>query len=423
MKTYKLLSTLALCGLLTACGAPAGDQVAKSDLLRDTSPIVPSEDLDAVVRGNNDFAVDLYGALRLADGNLVSPPYSISTALAMTYAGARGDTESQMADAMDFYLRQENLHPAFNALDLKLESSPQTEPGAEQPLRLRIANAVWAERTYHFLPEFLDTLALNYGAGVRLADFVNSADASRKEINNWVSDETEGKINDLIPEGAIDALTRMVLVNAIYFKADWQAQFSPDSTWEAPFHLLDGSQVDVPTMHQGMFTRFAGGDDWQAIELPYAGETAAMVILVPDEGKFEQFESTLDAQTVSTILAGMEPTSVELALPKFEFTSEIGLADPLRSLGMRDAFDQGHADLSGMDGTRELYISAVLHKAFVAVDEEGTEAAAATGVIVGATGAPLFEVTLTVDRPFIFLIRDLETGQILFMGRVVNPAP
>lgn len=422
MNTYKLLSILALSALLAACGTPAGNQVAKSELARDPSPAVTREDLDALVAGNNAFALDLYQVLRGADGNLVYSPFSMSIALAMTYAGARGETESQMAQALHFDLPQERLHPAFNALDLQLESSPQVESEAEQPLQLRIANAVWAEQTYQFLPAFLDTLALNYGAGVRLADFMNASEASRREINGWVSDETEGKIKDLIPEGAVDALTRMVLVNAIYFKADWQAQFSPDSTFDAPFHLLDGSQVELPTMHQGLFTRFAVGGDWQAIELPYVGETAAMVILVPDEGAFEQFESGLNAELLSTILTNMEPTSVELALPKFEFTSEMGLADPLKSLGMRDAFQEGQADLSGMDGTHELYISAVVHKAFVAVDEEGTEAAAATGVIVGVTSAPLFEVTLTIDRPFIFLIRDLQTGQILFIGRVLNPA-
>jgi serpin B len=188
------------------------------------------------------------------------------------------------------------------------------------------------------------------------------------------------------------------------------------------FHLLDGNQAGVPTMNQGMHIPYAAGDGWQAVELPYAGETAAMDVLVPDEGNFEQFDSSLDLETATAILASLQPRAVQLSLPKFEFTSQFGLADQLSALGMIDAFDPNRADLSGMTGTRDLYISAVVHKAFVALDEKGTEAAAATAVIVGATGAPLFDVVLTIDRPFILIIRDLKTGQILFLGRVTDPS-
>jgi serpin B len=407
--------------LLSACGTSSSASIAKSDLQRVTARDTPPDDIQTLVNNNNAFAFDLYRSLQTEGGNLIYSPYSISLALAMTYAGARGETESQMAQTLHF-LPQDQLHPAFNALDLQLAERGKAPSEDETPLQLDIANAVWAEQTYPFLQSFLDTIALNYGAGIRLADFINQYEAVRKEINNWVSDQTEAKIKDLIPEGVLDSDTRMALVNAIYFKADWLSPFNADSTRDAPFHLLDGSEVTVPTMNQDAFIPYAKGDGWQAIELAYQGETAAMDIIVPDEGRFEEVESSLDYETASAILSNLQPTSVTLSLPKFKFESEFGLADQLKALGMPDAFDPHIADFSGMSERNDLYISAVLHKAFVAVDEKGTEAAAATAVIVGVTSAPVFDVTLTVDRPFIFLIRDIPTGQILFVGRVLNPA-
>jgi len=262
---------------------------------------------------------------------------------------------------------------------------------------------------------------MNYGAGIHLADFITQPDAARREINDWVAGQTKDKIKDLLPEGVPDPMTRMVLVNAIYFKADWVRQFDPNSTSDQPFHLLDGSEVQARMMSRGLGIPYAQGNGYQAVELPYVGGTAAMDILVPDEGNFTQFETALDAGRLVQILGDMQPTSVQFGMPRFSFTSQFGLADQLSALGMADAFDPVLADFSGMDGQRDLYVSAVIHKAFVAVDEKGTEAAAATGVIMEATGAPLFEVNLTIDRPFIFLIRDLPSGQILFVGRVLDP--
>ena len=411
----------ALSLLLSACGPSPSASIAQSDLQRVTAPDAPPGDIQALVENNNIFAFDLYRSLQAQDGNLFYSPYSISLALAMTYAGARGATESQMAQTLPF-LPQDQLHPAFNALDLQLAERGKAASDEETPLQLNIANAVWAEQTYPFLQSFLDTIALNYGAGIRLADFINQYEAVRKEINNWVSDQTEDKIKDLIPEGVLDTNTRMALVNAIYFKADWLHPFDADSTRDAPFHLLDGSEVTVPMMNQGTFIPYAKGDGFQAIELAYQGETAAMDVIVPDEGRFEEVESSLDYETASDGLGSLQPTSVSLGLPKFKFESAFGLADQLKALGMTDAFDPDQADFTGMSERNDLYISAVVHKAFVAVDEKGTEAAAATAVIVGVTSAPLFDVTLTIDRPFIFLIRDIPTGQILLVGRVLNPA-
>jgi serpin B len=427
MKTpllYKLSIVITAFSLiLSACGLSPSSSIAKSNLQRVTSPDTPPNDIQTLVDNNNAFAFDLYRSLH-ADaqgGNLIYSPYSISLALAMTYAGAGGETESQMAQTLHF-LPQDQLHPAFNALDLQLAERGKASSEDQAPLQLKIANAVWAEQTYPFLQSFLDTIGLNYGAGIRLGDFINQYEAVRREINDWVSDQTEGRIKDLIPEGVLDSDTRMALVNAIYFKADWLNPFEADSTHDAPFHLLDGSEVTVPMMNQDAFIPYAKGDGWQAIELAYAGEMAAMDILVPDEDSFEEVESSLDYETASAILSNLQPTSVALALPKFKFESEFGLADQLKALGMPDAFDPDKADFSGMSDRNDLYISAVLHKAFVAVDEKGTEAAAATAVIVGVTSAPAFDVTLTIDRPFIFLIRDIPTGQILFVGRVLNPA-
>jgi serpin B len=418
-KIYTVLIALSL--LLGACGPSPAASLAKSDLQRITAPDIPPDDLRALVDNNNAFAFDLFRSVRTQDGNLIYSPYSISLALAMTYAGARGATESQMAQTLHF-LPQDQLHPAFNALDLQLAEHGKAQSEEETPFQLNIANAVWAEQTYPFLQSFLDTIALNYGGGIRLADFINGYEAVRKEINNWVSDQTEEKIKDLIPEGVLSPDTRMALVNAIYFKADWLSPFNADSTRDAPFQLLDGSEVTVPTMNQDAFIPYSKGNGWQAIEMAYQGETAAMDIIVPDEGRFKEVEASLDPQTASAILSNLQPTSVSLGLPKFKFESEFRLADQLKALGMPDAFDPDIADFSGMSERNDLYISAVLHKAFVAVDEKGTEAAAATAVIVDVASAPVFDVTLTIDRPFIFLIRDIPTGQILFVGRVLNPA-
>lgn len=417
-RTFSVLILFAL--LLSACSGTSAN-VAQSSVRRDTKPSIPESDVQTLVMGNNAFAFDLYHSLRAEDGNMILSPYSISLALAMTYAGARGETELQMADTLHFTLGQ-NSHPAFNSLDLGLAQRGTGNDKDQEPMQLRIANAVWAEQTQTFLPDFLDTLARNYGAGVRLSDFINSFEPARKEINKWVEDQTEDRIKDLLTEGTVNADTRMVLVNAIYFKADWLQQFEKESTGDEDFHLLDGGTIQVPTMHNEVYVPYAEGDGWQAIDLPYAGDTASMTILLPADGNFESFDSNLDSATLDSILAAMQPTSVNLSLPKFSFTRDFGLADQLVGLGMSDAFDPNLADFSGMTGERDLFISDVIHKAFVAVDEEGTEAAAATAVIMETASARISEIIFTADRSFIFLIRDTISGQILFMGRVVNPA-
>ena len=420
--THKLFSiAILLSTILAACSPSASINMAESNKNRERNPSVSVDEIKNLVDGNNAFALDLYNTLRSENGNLILSPYSISLALAMTYAGARGDTEAQMAQTLHFSPQNE-LHPSFNTLDLELKKEPINLDKDQEPMQLNIANAVWAEQTFSFLPEFLDTIAVNYGAGVSLADFVNKPNEERVTINNWVSDQTEDKINDLLPDGSISPDTRMVLVNAIYFKADWLDQFDANDTSDFPFNLLDGTQVNVPMMGQGMFIPYTQGDGYTAVELPYAGETAAMDIIVPDASRFEEIESTLTRDMFNEIIGNMSQTSLMLGLPKFKLESSFGLPSTLSQLGMADAFDADLADFSGMTGQKDLFIGDVIHKAFVAVDEEGTEAAAATAVIMELAGAIMHDVNLIIDRPFIFVIRDTVNGQILFVGRVLNPA-
>ena len=403
---------------------PEQAQVAQSETQRVTSPAVPEPDLEELVAGNSAFAFDLYQAVRGSQGNLLYSPYSISIALAMTYSGARGETKQQMADTLSFTLPDDRLHPAFNALDLELARRGEDPQGGEGfRFQLNIANAIWGQEGYAFLPEFLDVLAENYGAGLRLLDFVSAPEESRLAINDWVSDQTEGKIQDLMPQDVINALTRLVLTNAIYFNAGWAFPFEPQDTEEGPFHLLDGGEVTVPMMKQSHEFRYAEGEEYQAVSLGYGGSGVSMVLLVPRAGQFEAFESSLNAERVDAIVRDLEQGIgrwiVNLSMPKFDFESSFDLVETLATMGMPDAFSET-ADFSGMTGSRELLISAVVHKAFISVDEEGTEAAAATGVGM-PTSVPEGPVELTVDRPFVFLIRDSRTGAVLFGGRVVDP--
>ncbi len=430
-----ILAAVALCvtasALLAVCGG-LQDSAAAAEMRSDrerASPATGSADMAALADSNSTFAFDLYHALRGQDGNLFYSPHSISLALAMTYAGAGGQTESQMADALRFSLPPDRLHLAFNALDQKLASRGeglQDEDG--EGFRLNIVNAVWGQREHPFREPFLDVLAESYGAGVRQADFRETPEESRLAINDWVAENTEDRIRDLIPPGVINSLTRMVLTNAIYFNASWTYPFHEADTRQYPFHLPDGGSVDVPMMRTSEDFGYAAGDGYQAVDLPYAGNELSMTVLLPDEGRFREFEESLDAALAERIIEGLGSRYVTLDLPRFEFESEFRLGETLKFMGMSDAFDSAASDFSGMDGRsclagdpECLFIREVVHKAFVSVDEAGTEAAAATAVMMQAESAPPDPVSVTVDRPFIFLIRDRETGAVLFVGRVEEP--
>jgi len=404
---------------VAACAQPVAGAVLQSDKPRVVPQSIIPEDLDTLVDGNTAFAFDLYKILKDEKGNLFYSPYSISQALAMTYAGARGETEKQMAAALEFRLAQDRLHYNFNALDVILASRGQGAAGKDgKGFRLNIVNAIWGQQGFEFLDSYLDTLAENYGAGLRLLDFINETEPSRITINDWVSDQTEQRIKDLIPPGAIDAMTRLVLTNAIYFNAAWENQFDEKATTNGDFHVLDGSTVTVPTMHQSQSFGYASGDGYLAVELPYDGEELSMVIVMPEAGSFDSFEATLSDEKITGIISSIGPQYIMLSMPKWEYDYTLGLKDALTRLGMGQAFTAS-ADFSGMDGRKDLYIQDVLHKAFVSVDEAGTEAAAATAVIVGIVSLP---AEVTIDRPFIYFIRDIETGAILFVGRVIDPS-
>lgn len=398
----------------------ASFSVAASDLGREFNPEVNDNDYEALLQGNRRFALDLYQELRSQGeeaGNQLYSPYSISVALAMTWAGARGNTANEMADTLHFTLEQEEFHPAFNKLDLYLRSLGQETEDEE--FILSIENSIWGEKTYTFLDDYLDLLAVNYGAAMNLLDFLHHPDESRGIINQWVEDKTYGRIEDLLPLGSIDPLTRLVLTNAVYFYGSWSHQFDEESTSDGIFNALDGGQVTVSMMEQTEVFRYMSGDGFQAIDLPYEGEEAGMLIIVPDEGTFEAFEQTFDTETLGVILEGLTSTNVTIYLPKWKFIAEYELKETLQTMGMVDAFTA--ADFSGIDGTHDLFIDEVFHKAFVAVDEYGTEAAAATAVVVSLTAVPDPPVPLQIDRPFIFLIMDYETETILFAGRMTNP--
>lgn len=423
---------LLLIGVLlvtSGCGSPVAAGVVQSEKPREETPEVAPETMSTLVDANTQFAFDLYQGLRAGDaGNLFYSPYSISLALAMTYAGAEGATAQQMAETLHFTLPEEQLHPAFNALDQELAArnptTEETDDSEETAFKLRIANAIWGQAGYTFRDEFLDTLAANYGSGLRTLDFQSAPEASRETINGWVSEQTEGRITDLLPSGTIDALTRMVLTNAIYFNAAWINQFEAEVTRDDTFNLLDGSQITVPMMFQREEFRYTEGTNYQAVELPYK-QGFAMVILLPQAGQFPQFEETLDAAQVQTVVGEMAAREVILSMPKFEFEgTSFSLRSLLTAMGMPDAFNPDAADFSGMDGTRELFISDLLHQASITVDEAGTEAAAATAAVIGVTSAMPPEdepVEMTIDRPFVFMIRDTNTGAVLFVGRVMNP--
>ena len=406
--------------LLSACGGRGTVKEAQSSRAREKNPNISAADSQALVEGNNTFALNLYQALRSQDGNMILSPFSISLALAMTYAGARGDTEAQMADVLHFS-PQEQIHPAFNALDLALEDSSLVLDEDQEPMKLSVANSIWAEQTMNFLPDFLDTLSVNYGAGIRLLDFANKPDPSRREINDWVSDETKGKIKNLLPQNSVDANTKMVLVNAIYFNANWLKPFDANDSYDGVFQLLDGSEARVRMMGMQSDLNYMVGDGYAMVELPYAGGTAAMDLLVPKEGNFKEIEAQVDKEMLDDALVQLKPTSLNLRMPKFTFDSFFPLSDTLKGMGMPLAFDSGNADFSGMTNDQELFIGDVIHKAFVWVDEKGTEAAAATAVIMEAASAALAQESLIIDHPFLFFIRDAKSGQILFMGRVLKP--
>ncbi|ELZ78067.1 serine protease inhibitor family protein [Haloferax larsenii JCM 13917] len=388
-------------------------------------PNVDDERLASLASGNAEFALDLHAHLASQDGgNQFLSPYSISVALAMTYAGARGDTRKQMEETLHYTLG-EDIHPAFSNLQAALEErETATGPGSEEELdafQLAVANALWGRESYAFSEEFLGSLEEHYGAGLQRADFANNPDGERKRINDWVADQTEGRIENLLPDGSIKQETTLVLTNAIYFMANWQHKFDPEKTDDGTFTALDGSESTVPMMKQDLRTNYADLPGAQAVELPYVGREVSMVLILPDEGTFEEFEQNLDASQLFGIFDELSDAEGTLAVPRFEFKTKAKLKTALSDLGMPVAF-QKTANFSGMsaDGQQNLKIDDVHHEAFVSVDEEGTEATGATAAVAEFTSLPPSWGELRFDRPFLFAIRDRPTDAVLFLGRVVD---
>ena len=408
---------LAIAVLAWGCAAPAraaGITEATASATR-----APGSDAAAAraADGVNSFGFDLYALVGKSGGNLVFSPASIELALAMARAGANGQTASQM-DAV--------LHLAadggdgMNSLDQALANLSGTfkdDAGKDVQLKLRIANAPFAQRGMPLEKAYLETLATRFGAGLRLVDFKQDAAGACKLINGWVSDQTEKRIPKLL--ASLDPDTRLVLVNAIYLKAPWQTAFLETATVPAPFTTASGTQVSVPTMNNTFGGRYASGSGWQAAELPYVGGSLAMTIVVPDD--MATFEKTLNGSTWAQITAGLGYSEVQLSLPRFRTETRAELGALLPGMGMTDAFDPTKADFSGITKAEQLFISQVVHQANISVDEKGTEAAAATAVVMKATAMPQFK-KLVVDKPFIFAVRDTKTGAILFLGRIADPS-
>jgi len=384
-----------------------------------------------IVDGNNKFALELFTKLQSTKGNLFFSPYCISTALAMAHAGARNETESQIAGVLHFpvsangrtdtsskfLLDKQQFASSFGNIIKDLNNR-----GQRGGYTLTVANALWGQKNYGFLEDFLQLIETSYDGRLNEVDFVRAAETARKTINAWVEKKTNDKIKNLISEGVLDSMTRLVLTNAIYFKGNWARQFKENRTEDSTFTLADGQKIDVATMNQKAEFGYMETDTFQALELPYVDEELSMVILLPKQfDALDEFEKTLTPDNLSQWLAKIHKREVVVFVPKFKMTSQFSLASVLKSIGMKDAFSS-NADFSGINGKRGLFISAVIHKAYVEVNEEGTEAAAATGVVmrltsIGPAPIPVFRA----DHPFLFLIRDNLTGSILFIGRVANP--
>ncbi len=421
MHRILLAALVVAASLVVACGepnAPPPGALAKSKLARITAA-APAADVEATVAGNTAFALDVYRALAPQAGNLAFSPYSVTTALGMTYPGARGDTEKAFDTTLKVQLPQPQWHRAMNTIDRALSSRGAGASGKDgQPFRLRTNNQLFAQKGYTLLPGYLDVLATEYGAGVRLLDFAGAAEASRTQINAWVETNTEGLIKELLAPGLITADTRLALVNTLYFNAAWKKPFPHDKTSLRAFTLLDGSTKQVPMMAgEDLVGGHAVVDGVDVVELPYSGDEVSMVLLAPPAGKLADFEAGLSAAKLQALAVAPTQGSLALRLPRFEVRTQARLDEVLKALGLGVAFS-AEADFSGMTGTRELAITAVVHEAVVKTDEDGTEAAAATAVVVGRVSIPEY---VEVNRPFLYVIRDRGTGAVLFLGRVVEP--
>jgi len=410
MKTLILLSSL-LMAIATAdrlfAAAPEGQK--------------PYHAPPALVAGNNRFALDFYRRWsQSAEGSLICSPYSISTALAMVFAGAHRQTAEEMAKTLHFTLPSDELHTANAALLKQL-----TAAAPDRGYQIRIANRLWVQQGYTLLPPFLKTTQDDYGAEAASADFAQQPEAARATINSWVEKQTKNRIKDLVPAGGLSSDTRLVLANAIYFKGDWRWAFGKESTHKGQFSLTATKTADAEMMYQTREFRYFQRDDLQILEMPYKSGDLAMDFLLPAKvDGLAALEKSLASEKLEKWIAGLHDAEVIVSLPKFKMTAEIDLGSHLAAMGMPLAFSPQGADFSGMNGKTDLFLSKALHKAFVEVDETGTEAAAATEVDLAESAKPgaASQETFLADHPFLFLIRDTRSGSILFIGRYTGPS-
>ncbi len=405
-----LLAAIAGCG---SSSRSTGGEV-RAQLARAPATVSPS-DAAALASGNATFAGRMLELLSRTQPTFAFSPFSISSALAMTYAGARAQTATEMSKALDFRLAADRLQRAFNALGVSLAAANQGGATVD------VANALYGQRGLAFRRAFLAALARYYGAGVRTVDFEHAAEAARVEINAWVAGQTHGKIPNLLSPGEVDQATRMVLVNAVYLNAKWASPFTRSATAPAPFHAPGGT-VNVPTMNQIGFFGYRHATGYSVLELPYRGGRLAFDVLLPDPGKLDALLQKLRTGELPAAVGGLRSRHVELSLPKLQLRTQFQLSAALSTLGMPVAFGD-QADFSGMAGSPgELRISGVIHEAYIRVDEAGTEAAAATAVGIATAAAPgPGLIHFDVDRPFVFVLRDTSTNAMLFAGSVSRP--
>lgn len=381
-----------------------------------TGGAAETADTKPTVTGNTAFALDLYGKLRTQEGNLFLSPYSISTALAMTCGGARGNTEKQMAAALRFTVPQEQLHLGFAALQSRLNAVQQ-----KSKVTLTTANAIWVQQGYAVKPPFTELCRTRYQSEVNTADFAGNKSGACRTINDWVAGKTQQRIKNILAADKLPDTVRMILVNAIYFKGDWASRFDKQRNYRAEFQVVEGRTPTVEFMAQLQNFPYAETPKLQLLEMPYTEKSLSMLVLLPSAtSSLAELEASLTASNLAVWVGAMRPMPVAVLFPKFEFAHGFDLRQALESLGMTDAFRPERAALTGISTEPRFHLGPVLHEAFVKVNEEGTEAAAATtGHGIGCSAS--YQANFRADRPFLFLIRDNSTGSILFLGRVVDP--
>ena len=397
--------------------ATPGSPLKMSGTTTRRSASVSVDEINSLTQGNNEFALSLYQQLNVDNNaqNIVFSPHSISVAFSMLYAGSANETSEELVSTFHYDLPFEEHHQAFNTLDQKL-----TEAAKDENFQLSIVNAQWGEKSYPFNADYVDTLGEFYGADLFLADFVNLPDKEREYINNWVAIQTNDLIKDLLPEGSINNTARFVLTNAVYFKASWETPFPAEKTLDRTFYFIDKSEKQIPTMQLQFNTSLYQTDGQTIVELPYKNTQWSMYLLHTDVSNFHTMDGNLTASYLDEMIDKMEMAEIDLRVPKFSFMSGLNLQNTLKKLGLNFAFAPSQADFSLMNENNEmgLFVQGAFHKAFMEVNEEGTEAGAATGLVVGTTLAAL---PVFLNSPFVFVIRHKETGAILFMGKVLDP--